>query len=550
MTPIQKNAAQTTEVIEVPSPAGRGLLQWDGKSHPAPVTAPPFQLCEVHTPPVPCGAPAESGTDPASLNRLYHGDNRDVLAHLLATGWGGTLRLIYIDPPFDSGLAYAGKLRTRGPHRRTLGQAVQYRDIWEGDAYLQFMYERLLLLRPLLAADGVIWLHCDYRQAHRLQLILEEVFGADNYLNTIAWRSQVARGAKVNAFYFPNSTHFLHVFAKDRQADPCWQPPRKRLFFTRRQAAAQFMEDAGGFFRTSDPGSYSFARLKELHAEGRLYAPFGGEICIDEANQTVRCSNGGNVGVKYYLTPEGKNRFSVERAVDNLWDDIPGLGTTPGEDVGYPTQKTEALLERVIAASSAPGDWVLDCFTGSGTTPAVAQRLGRRWIACDAGYGAIQTTRRRLLANTASASENTPGFGVYRPATPATSAIPDTAESRPMQAELPALRVCVTEQGDLRRVEIRPIAPPATDSNIADPNITDWRAWIDAVEVDPCYDGNIFRPHAIDAPPKRTALIVGSYVVAQHAPGTILAVRITYVTGHEATFQLAHATGNADPIAL
>ena len=101
----------------------------------------------------------------------------------------------------------------------------------------------------------------------------------------------------------------------------------------------------------------------------------------------------------------------MDRAIDNLWEDIPGLGTTPGEDVGYPTQKTEALLKRIINATTRPGDLVLDCFLGSGTSAAVAHKLGRRWIGCDLGYGAVQTARRRRLQRIVQ--ETGPGFALY-----------------------------------------------------------------------------------------------------------------------------------------
>ena len=138
--------------------------------------------------------------------------------------------------------------------------------------------------------------------------------------------------------------------------------------------------------------------------------PTAAKCVIDEAQQRVYASNGGNLGVKYYLADLGDGRHQVERAVDNVWDDIPGLGTTPGEDLGYPTQKTEALLERIIATGSNPGDLVLDPFCGSGTTLAVAEKLGRRWIGCDAGHGAIQTATRRMQAvMTAAASEEENG---------------------------------------------------------------------------------------------------------------------------------------------
>ncbi|MEZ4618612.1 MAG: site-specific DNA-methyltransferase [Caldilineaceae bacterium] len=313
------------------------------------------------------------------------------------------MRLIYIDPPFDSGADYVRQVRLRGDaaakvngQAYSLGEQVQYTDIWANDNYLQFIYERLPLMRELLAEDGTMWLHCDHRKVHHLRMLLEEVFGPDNYLNTIAWRSQVARGAKVNAFYFPYSTHSIEIFAKNRSAPPLWHPPKRLVHFSADEAAQQYMQDELGFFRTSDPGSYSFARLITLHEEGRIYAPYGGEVVVDYENERIYGSNGGSIAIKYYLTARPDGSYSTEHAIDNLWDDIPGLATTPAEEVGYPTQKTEALLERIISVSTNPGDLVLDCFMGSGTTLAVAQKLGRRWIGCDINYGSIQTVGRRL----------------------------------------------------------------------------------------------------------------------------------------------------------
>jgi hypothetical protein len=157
-----------------------------------------------------------------------------------------------------------------------------------------------------------------------------------------------------------------------------------------------YMRDEKGFFRTSDPGSYTFESLVALHRDARLYAPHGGEVVIDEATKRVYTSRGGNIGVKYYARQLASGGYAIERAIDNLWEDIPGLGTIPGEDLGYPTQKTKPLLERIIRVSSNPGDLVLDCFIGSGTTAAVAQKLGCRWIGCDINKGAVQTTVKSL----------------------------------------------------------------------------------------------------------------------------------------------------------
>jgi DNA modification methylase len=495
-------------LVQVPlaPPVGRSMLLWTGKIIPASVMAAPVVQMESFQP---------GSFHTKESNRLYYGDNLPVLGHLLASGWRERFRLIYIDPPFDSGIEYARRVRLRGATGQVVGRAVEYSDLWQGDTYLQFIYERLLPLRELLAVDGSIWVHCDYRQVHRLRLLLEEVFGESNYLNTIVWRSQVARGAKVNAFYFPFSTHFIEVFGKNRQTPTLWNPQKRRLAFTRAEASAQFMEDDRGFFRTSDPGTYSFERLQELHAAGRLYAPYGGEVVVDEAQRRVYCSNGGNIGVKYYLTRVGRDRYAAERGVDNFWDDIPGLGTTPGEDVGYPTQKTEALLRRIIAAGTQPGDWVLDCFAGSGTTPAVAQKLGRRWVTCDAGYGSVQTTRRRLQRLAAAGGA---GFDLYWAG--------DPAAPKAGEAQISIQRL---EEGiEVDVVHYRCFDPSGSAAS--------WQELIEVVEIDPDYNGMVLRPALVDWPPKKRQPVRGRYHLAAPPAPTQVAVRITDVFGGETLF--------------
>ncbi len=411
-------------------------LTWANKETPPPPPPARLALQETFAPlrGMPDVQEAPDAERPA--NALIQGDNLGVLAQLLADGWAGRFRLIYADPPYNSGLVWMRKVRLRGPQRSSAAvveQQPQYADAWDESAYLQFLYARLLLMRELLAEDGSLWLHCDHRHAHHLRCLLEELFGPKQFLNTITWRSQTVRGAKVNAFYFANSAHALHIFAKNRSAPTCWTPAKKRLILSEAQAAAQFMRDERGFFRTSDPGDFSFASLERLHAEGRLYAPYGGGVLLDADAQRAYCSNGGNIGVKYYLTALGAGRHAVERGVDNIWEDIPGLGTTPGEDMGYPTQKTEALLSRIIHTATRPGDWVLDPFMGSGTTPAVAQKLGRRWVGCDGSLGALQTTRRRLHAIIQAQPPDSAsrGFAVYRAEAPGASGAPGAAAGPP-----------------------------------------------------------------------------------------------------------------------
>ncbi len=305
--------------ITLAPPSGRAMLAWEGKHPLSSVAAPPVRLIETFgisysqgEQPTDDGAPdclAPAQREPAPFGLLLHGDNIDALAHLSANGFRGAVKLVYIDPPFDTGAHYARRVRLRGPggahaldtRRHKAGRQPQYADVWADDSYLQFMYERLILLRELLAEDGSLWLHCDHRRAHHLRLMLDEVFGAENYLNTISWRSQTARGAKVNAFYFPFSTHYLEIYGKNKAYPTTWNPVRKQIVLTEAEAAREFMRDERGFFRTSDPGAYSFESLKALCAEGRLYAPYAGQVVVDEASRRVYASNGGNIGVKYYL---------------------------------------------------------------------------------------------------------------------------------------------------------------------------------------------------------------------------------------------------------
>jgi DNA modification methylase len=498
-----------------PAASQQTLFTWRGKHPPAPLPAPAVVLCETW--------PNVYDVQTDHPNKLFYGDNLAVLAHLLDAGHAGRVRLIYADPPYNSGAAWPRKVRLRTAKAVEAAPVVdhqtQYVDDWEDGDYLQFMYERLLLTRELLADDGSLWLHCDHRHAHHLRMILDEVFGVDNYLNTITWRSQTARGAKVNAFYFANSSHTIHIFARNRRTPPVWNQPRKRIVLSEREASAEFMRDEHGFFRTSDPGTYSFARLKELHAAGKLYAPYGGVVLIDEVNRRVTCSNGGNVGVKYYLTNLGAGQFAVERAVDNIWDDIPGLGTTPGEDVGYPTQKTEALLRRIIETATNTGDLVLDPFVGSGVSVVVAQKLGRSWLGCDINYGAVQTTRRRLQR---MASNDGSGFALYTVASNVDSFVQSTWLE-------PCIHLTATYAPDVREIVVDVHDYVAPDA----PPVEDWRALVESIDIDPTYDGRVFRACLADAPQKRTAQVKGSYRLSASVSPVCVAVRITDVWGRE-----------------
>jgi len=223
--------AENTQVKIKPA-KGRPMLTWVGKRPLHHVTAFPAQHIETFSPLSP---PAQRGelvggelwkdwpADYPPGGLLFHGDNKEVLAHLLANGFRGKVSLIYIDPPFDSGADYVRKVQLRGVagttkldgETYTLGEQIQYTDIWANDNYLQFMYERLLLLRELLANNGSVFLHSDNRKAHHLRCLLDEVFAPEAFVNEIIWRSTTFTGSsKSIAKRYPTNHNTIYWYHK------------------------------------------------------------------------------------------------------------------------------------------------------------------------------------------------------------------------------------------------------------------------------------------------------------------------------------------------
>ncbi len=495
-------------------------LQWRGKRlHVKPSRPAAHTLEEYRT------AAERSGcerAESAKTGLFLYGDNFDGLSWLLANGYGGSVGLVYIDPPYSSNRTYRSRVRLRGNGQPSIDEQTVYEDVWQPDEYLQFVADRLLLLRDLLHVDGTLWLHCDHRMQAHLLLLLEEIFGAGCHLNTVYWRSQTMRGAKVHARYFPRSAQAIHIFRRQAEGEPVWQAPKRELELTEAAAAARYMRDGRGFFRTSDPGTYSFERLAALDAEGRLYAPYGGQVVVDGAARRVYASNGGNLGVKYYLEQRGRDRFIVTRAVDNLWDDLAGLGTVPGEDENYPTQKTERLLQRILETATRRGDLVLDPCVGAGTTTAVAQRMGRAWIGCDNSWRAVRTSAGRIgrqaQATDASdcdvAEDPAPRGGGYQIVQVGEAASELSRGSGRTENAGAGSRLRVAWDGGQLAVRIERfrsahVARLAAESNVPLPEA--WRAQVRAILIDPDYDGTTFRPEVVDAPAGRRALVAGSY---------------------------------------
>ena len=374
--------------IPVARAKGRPMLTWVGKHPLARVTAFPAQ--HIETVPAPAGSPPLAAIDWSDWPRgvpqgglLYHGDNKEVLAHLLANGFRGKVKLIYIDPPFDSGADYVRKVQLRGPkggvggtkvegEDYTLGEQVQYSDIWANDNYLQFMYERLLLLRELLAADGSIVIHANSKKGFLLRCLLDEVFSPDGYRNEITWHYVKYQMGDIKQFV--DNTDRLIWYSKGeswtyiRQAEKLEKP--KLLL------AKGWDKEKGVIvnLRNAEGKTYKVQINEEKVDDFWSALPLNTVPTLDESSQQITLD-------------------SVH--VDDAWL-IPFVAAPSHERTGYPTQKPLALLERVINALSNPGDILLDCFSGSGTTVVAAQKLGRRWIGCDINKGAIQTTAKRL----------------------------------------------------------------------------------------------------------------------------------------------------------
>lgn len=456
---------------------GYPMLSWRGKRPFTSTQFYPAQLKEIH------GDEVDGWR-----NKIYWGDNLQVMSHLLKE-FRGKVDLVYIDPPFDSKADYKRKISVYGKAAigdRNSFEEKEYRDIWTNDEYLQFMYERLALIRELLSEKGVLYLHCDHRKVHHLNCILAEVFGENRFLNQIIWRRQIPRGMKVYAEHYAFCADYLLIYSKSDS--PTWNRQVKSKVISIDEAHAKYQHDKLGFFRTSDPGTYSFQSLIKLHENGRLYAPHGGDIIIDHEHETISGSNGGGVSVKYYRE-ECAEGVIEETTVDNIWDDIPGMGIVSSESIGYPTQKPEKLLERVLNASCNPGDLVFDCFMGSGTTQAVAMKLGRRFIGADINLGAVQTTTKRLikigneLQNTPSQTENKyyTGFDVYNVNNYDVFRNPVQAKELLMEAlEIQKLEMSSVFDGekDGRMVKIMPVNRIATRADLNELiSGFDYRAW-------------------------------------------------------------------------
>jgi len=376
-------------------------LLWDGKYKDGKKSAPirialPFQTIETLN---------ESATDRqkrlASLfqqkddttwyNRLIWGDKKYVLPSLLPE-FAGKVNLIYIDPPFNVGADFSftatlppapddGDEQTTFTKEPSIIEQKAYRDTWGRglDSYLQWFYETAILLRELLADTGSIYVHLDWHVGHYAKCVLDEVFGYENFRNEIVvnrTRKNFIEGKTVRAFNTAFDTIFIYAKSEAHRINPVYREVKREERW-----------------HSLDAPNWSGGRpnlIYELFGQ----MPPAGRCWAWEKEKSLSAIKEGKLrpnpktGKPEYLIPA-----SDKELVNNLWSDFNAYSFSHD----YPTEKNEALLERIIKASSNEGDLVMDCFCGSGTTAAVAEKLGRKWIACDLGRFAIHTTRKRLL---------------------------------------------------------------------------------------------------------------------------------------------------------
>lgn len=349
----------TFEFEQRPTIKGFPELRWTGKRPYRSTQYYPAQLRESY-------GEEQNGW----INKIFWGDNLQVMSHLLKK-YRGKIDLIYIDPPFDSKADYKRKIEVKNVGKTISDSSSfeekQYGDIWTNDEYLQFMYERLILMRELLSEKGCIYVHCDWHKVHHLRCLLDEVFGSNNFVNEIVWH-----------------------YADYMQGNATTSLPRKHdtiLFY-------------------SKTPKYYYERVK---------------VPLDKPVKRNRVIwNGKTKALEVARDGQGKIIYDefTDRFLDSVWEeDVLNIGQTSvtrktsSENLNYPTQKPKRILELIIEASSQPGDLVFDCFMGSGTTQSVAMKLGRRFIGADINLGAIQTTTKRLLSVAKELENSQTGMG-------------------------------------------------------------------------------------------------------------------------------------------
>ena len=374
----------TFEFEQRPTIKGFPELRWTGKRPYRSTQYYPAQLRETY-------GQEQNGW----INKIFWGDNLQVMSHLLKE-FRGQVDLIYIDPPFDSKADYKTKIDLRGVGKAESDSSSfeekQYGDIWTNDEYLQFMYERLVIMRELLSDKGCIYLHCDWHKSAHLKILMDEVFGSNHFLNEIVWYYR-RWTAVSSSFQKMHDTILLYSKTDTYTFNPVYIDATE----------GQKKKHERGYDRNSVYIDGVRKPQLLIYDQAKADAAISnGTIDLSEYARIVKVKETRTIAHDVWPINTANSFVQVEMerdesTVGDLWE-INYINSQSSERTNYPTQKPQTLLERVIEASSNPGDLVFDCFMGSGTTQAVAMKLGRRFIGADINLGAIQTTTKRLLS--------------------------------------------------------------------------------------------------------------------------------------------------------
>ena len=381
-------------------------LVWNGKSRDVCNTILPFQTLEhIDEPRKEKNSDEELNFDSRGrqkagwTNKLIWGDNKLILSSLRSGPLrkeiedAGGLKLIYIDPPFDVGADFSMDVEigeeTFHKEANVLEQ-VAYRDTWGrgADSFISMIYERLIMMRDLMHHDGSIYVHCDWRVSSYMKNVLDEIFGINNFVNEIVWKRSTAHSDSKaygnlhdNIYFYTKSDYPLFNPQFDPYSDEYvatyFRHTDKKGRFLDRDLSAKGLQGGGYKYEWKGKDGYwrcPPATMERYATEDRLYYTATG-------------------------TPRYKQYLHEMQGVpaQDIWTNIFAVNSQAKERLAYPTQKPEALVDRIIQASSNAGDLVADFFCGSGTTAAVAERLGRKWIATDLGKFGIHTTRKRMI---------------------------------------------------------------------------------------------------------------------------------------------------------
>lgn len=389
-------------------------LVWNGKTNEVSNIVLPFQVIEQVDEPrkekdVNCQKTLFDTDDRGRqlkgwTNKLIWGDNKLILSSLKngplreEIEKQGGIKLIYIDPPFDVGADFSMNIEIGGDNftkKPNILEEIAYRDTWGkgADSFIAMIYERLVLMRDLLAEDGSIYVHCDWRVNSLLRQILDEVFGRNNFKSEIVW--QKIRSVKAQSGSFGNVHDIIFLYSKSvkptfnlqyREQDPEYIKKFDKIdqiSGRKYQLVSLIQSGSGPERRFGDKILSPPSGMHWIWSQDRI------DNALKEG--LIEFTSSGNPRKRqYYDDSKGK-------IVDDIWNDIYPVNSQASEAVGYPTQKPESLLARLINASSNKGDLIADFFCGSGTTLAVAEKLGRKWIGSDLGKFSVHTTRKRMI---------------------------------------------------------------------------------------------------------------------------------------------------------